>query len=72
MHAASGTGQGQFSVVPLIILALLVAAVVLAIRFLKPRLRESRHRAWEKAGLLPEQLEADDAHRRDEDDRDVR
>lgn len=72
MHAASGAGQGQFSVVPLIILALLVAAVILAIRFLKPRLRERRHRAWEQAGLLPEQLEAQDARRRDEEGRDAR
>lgn len=57
MSSATTSGQGHFSFVPLIILALLVVGVFVAFRVLKPRLREQRHRAWERAGLLPEQLD---------------
>ncbi|BDZ58962.1 hypothetical protein GCM10025872_26190 [Barrientosiimonas endolithica] len=33
--------------------------VFLVIKKLRPRLREQRYRAWEEAGLLPEQLDRD-------------
>jgi hypothetical protein len=32
-------------------------AVIFFIRWIRPRLREQRHRRWEEAGLLPHQVD---------------
>lgn len=41
----------------LIILIVVVAAIVIVLRWLRPKLREQRHRRWEEAGLLPHQVD---------------
>lgn len=43
----------------LLVLVLVGGAIYVVLRWLRPRLREQRHRAWEKAGLLPEQVDAE-------------
>ena len=53
--AASGSGGSR--VVPLVLLGVLVVIVAVAIVRLRPRLRERRHEAWRRAGLLPAQLD---------------
>lgn len=40
-----------------IIVTIVVIGVIFALRTLRPRLREQRHRRWEKAGLLPHQVD---------------
>lgn len=42
--------------------------VYLLIRFLKPRLKQQRHEAWRKAGLLPDQVDPHEPSQ-DTDDR---
>ena len=41
------------------VIPLLAAVVILwlVLRYLRPALRAQRHRAWEKAGLLPHQVD---------------
>ncbi|NNG40133.1 hypothetical protein HJ588_12750 [Flexivirga sp. ID2601S] len=54
------------------LVALVVAVVVVVgfLRVIRPKLREQRHRAWERDGLLPHQV---DPHApRQDDDPDTR
>ncbi|WP_018155258.1 hypothetical protein [Demetria terragena] len=48
--------------------AILILIVLMIVAFVKlrPRLRQQRHEAWRRAGLLPEQV--DPARHRDERD----
>ena len=45
------------ALVNLIILIVVVIGVVYVLRTLRPKLREQRLRRWEKAGLLPHQVD---------------
>lgn len=48
-----------------LILGVLVVLVIAAIVLVRPRLRERRHEAWRRAGLLPDQI---DHHQPRDDD----
>ncbi|MDE9367046.1 hypothetical protein PZ938_15625 [Luteipulveratus sp. YIM 133132] len=56
--ASTGTSGGSklFGFVVFVVLAL---GLFLLIRWVRPKVREQRHRAWESAGLLPEQVDPD-------------
>ena len=45
------------TLVKFVILIVVVAAVVLVVRVLRPKLHEQRMRRWEEAGLLPHQVD---------------
>lgn len=42
------------NLIPLVIMAVVIWS---ALKYLRPRLRERRHAAWERDGLLPEQVD---------------
>ena len=44
------------NLIPLLIFTALIVGVIFVVR---PRARRSRHAAWEKAGLLPHQVDPD-------------
>ncbi|WP_446665290.1 hypothetical protein [Flexivirga sp. B27] len=56
------------ALVNFIIVLAVAGAVILVLRYLRPKLREQRHRRWEEAGLLPHQVDPY-APRPDEDDK---
>ncbi|MFC6707956.1 hypothetical protein [Flexivirga alba] len=45
------------ALVKFIILTIVVIGVIVGLRTLRPKLREQRYRRWEKAGLLPHQVD---------------
>lgn len=45
------------ALVNLIILIVIVIGVIYVLRTVRPKLREQRHRRWEKAGLMPHQVD---------------
>lgn len=45
------------ALVKFVILTIVVIGVIIGLRTLRPKLREQRHRRWEKAGLLPHQVD---------------
>ena len=45
------------ALVRFVILTVVVIGVFFALRTLRPKLREQRYRRWEKAGLLPHQVD---------------
>lgn len=45
------------ALVNFIILIVVVIGVIYVLRTVRPKLREQRHRRWEKAGLLPHQVD---------------
>lgn len=49
----------------LILLVVVAGAILLVLKVLRPRLRNRRRAAWERAGLLPEQV---DPHRSEPED----
>ena len=67
LAAASSSDAGS-KILGAGLLIVLAAVVLLIIWWARPRLREQRHKAWEKAGLLPEQLDPEGAARQRRDD----
>ena len=55
------------NLIPLLIFTALVVGVIFVVR---PRARRSRHAAWEKAGLLPHQVDPDSVRNDDTSDDD--
>lgn len=64
---AAASGSGGNRAIPLLVLGVLIVIVVVAIVRLRPKLRERRHEAWRRAGLLPDQI--DPAPRPEDQDR---
>ncbi len=52
------------NLIPLVVLAALIWGVL---KYLRPKLRERRHAAWERDGLLPEQVDPYGPDGRDDD-----
>ncbi|WP_157508825.1 hypothetical protein [Luteipulveratus halotolerans] len=67
LAAASSSDAGS-KILGAGLLVVLAAVVLMIIWWARPRLREQRHKAWEKAGLLPEQLEPEGTAQRRSDD----
>lgn len=66
--ATAPSGGGGFSWTNLIILLVITALAFIGFKWIRPRLHEQRRAAWEKAGLLPEQLDPE-KFARDEQER---